>query len=51
MKYISTRNSTARENFFRILLFKSLPSDGGLYIPSEVWPKIDINNLREFKIP
>ena len=45
MKYISTRNSKDEKTFLDIL-FKSLPIDGGLYIPSK-WPKVEINNLKK----
>ncbi len=47
MKYISTRNSKDEKTFLDIL-FKSLPIDGGLYIPSK-WPKVEINNLKNLE--
>ena len=46
MKYFSTRNTKIEKNFSEIIM-QGLPKDGGLYMPSE-WPKVDINNLKEF---
>ena len=46
MKYFSTRNTKIEKNFSEIIM-QGLAKDGGLYMPSE-WPKVDINNLKEF---